>query len=198
MEPPTGVDAGSGVGGIGVRVGVAVGGDVGVAVGVAGAAVRVGGGTAVAVDGGVGVRVGGGATMRVGGGVAISVAVVAGLGMEVAVAVSVALGEGGTVAVGSEDGSPGRSISRTQPSKIRMAITAPAMANNRARLNEQPPSKSIGSRPARLRPRPRLPRLPQWECQQKGGVVFGLRLWHALDCHVAAVTLHKRSSDVES
>ena len=28
--------------------------------------------------------------------------------------------------------------------------------------------------------------------------MFGLRLRNTLDCHIAAVTLHKRSSDVES
>ena len=145
MEPPTGVDTGSGVGGIAVRVGVAVGGEIGVAVAVGVA----GGGAAVRVGGGVGVRVGGGATVRVGVGAAISVAVVAGFGMEVAVAVGVVLGEEGTVAVGSVDVSPGRSISRTQPGRIRMAIIAPPTAAIRARVNEQPPSKSIGSRPAR-------------------------------------------------
>ena len=156
MEPPTGVDTGPGVGGIGVRVGVAVGGDigVGVAVGVAsgGVAVRVGGGVAVGVDGSaaagvdgdVGVRVGGGATVRVGVGAATSVRVVAGFGMEVAVAVGMAFGDWGIVAVSSGDGFPGRSISRTQPSKTRVAIIAPT-TNNRARVNERPPSKSIES-----------------------------------------------------
>ena len=166
MEPPTGVDTGSGVGEIGVRVGVAVGGgvEVGVAVGVAGdggAAVRVGGGTAVGIDGDVGVRVGGGATVRIG------VGVVARLGMEVAVAVGVAIGEGGTVAVSSGDGFPGRSISRTQPSKSRVAIIAPTTAAIRARVNERPPSKSIGSRPKRLRSRPRYRGSPKGRLSRK-------------------------------
>lgn len=167
MEPPTGVDTGSGVGGIGVRVGVAVAGDiwVGVAVGVAdggGAAVRVGGGTAVEIEGNVGVRVGGGATVRVGVGVGV-----AGLGMEVAVGLGVAIGDGGTVAVSSGDGFPGRSISRTQPSKSRVTIIAPRLANSRTRVTERPPSKSIGSQPTRLRSRPRYRDSPKGRLSRK-------------------------------
>ena len=162
MEPPTGVDTGSGVGGTGVRVGVAVGGDIGV-----GVAVGVAGGAAAGVDGDVGVRVGGGAAVRVGVGVAISVGVVAASGMEVAVAVGVAFGEGGTVAVSSGGGFPGRSISRTQPSKSRVAIAAPTTANNRTRVNERPPSKSIGTRPTRLRSRPRYRGSPKGRLSRK-------------------------------
>jgi len=155
MELPTGVDTGSGVGGIGVRVGVAVGGDIGVAV-----AVGVAGG-------GAAVRVGGGATVRVGVGVAISVGIVAGFGMEVAVAVGVAFVEGGTVTVSSGDVFPGRSISRTQPSKSSVAIVPPTTANNRTRVNERPPSKSIGRRPTRLRSRPRYRGSPKGRLSRK-------------------------------
>ncbi len=140
------------------------------AVGVAGgggAAVRIGGGAAVGVVGDVGVRVGGGATVRVGVGVAVSVGVVAGLGMEVAVAVGVAFEVGVTVAVGSSDEFPGRSISRTQPSKSRVAITAPTTANNRTRVNERPPSKSVETRPTRLRSRPRYRGSPKGRLSRK-------------------------------
>lgn len=153
MEPPTGVDTGSGVGGSGVRVGVAVGGDIGV-----GALVGVAiGGVAAGVDGDVGVRVG----------VAIALGVVAGLGMEVAVAVGVVVGEEGTVAVISDGGFSGRSISRTQASKSSVAIVAPTTANNRTRVNEQPPSKSIGSRPTRFRSPPRYRGSPKGRLSRK-------------------------------
>ena len=108
----------------------------------------------------VGVRVGDGATVRVGVGVAISAGAGAGMVMEVAVAVGVAIGDGGAVAVSSGDGFPGRSISRTQPSKSRMAIVAPTPANNRARVNERPPSREPANAFTTTAP---LPQLPQRE-----------------------------------